>query len=175
MRHKYISWIVENNFDPQSVPGLSPILKTVRVTFLSIKLSSLSAWISTRIVSATFSSSSIWGSFDHVSEVKKNLKYDLDVRFFYDFPKTVTRRRRTKSKRRMIWYQQGTQVEALTMTISTKVALDFIWWLWMMVWMNYSNPTSSKHLIKKNDLKHSISTNICWRRTANETVPWPHA
>ena len=43
------------------MPGLSPILKTVRVTFLSMKLSSLSAWISTRIVSATFSSSSICG------------------------------------------------------------------------------------------------------------------
>ena len=59
--HRYIFWVWKNNANPQSVPGLSPILKTVRVTFLSIKLSSLSAWISTRIVSATFSSSSIWG------------------------------------------------------------------------------------------------------------------
>ena len=43
-----------------SPPGDSPILYMVKVTFLSTNDSSLSACISTRTVSATFSSSSIW-------------------------------------------------------------------------------------------------------------------
>ena len=43
-----------------SPPGDSPILYMVNVTFLSTKDSSLSACISTRTVSATFSSSSIY-------------------------------------------------------------------------------------------------------------------
>ena len=45
-----------------------------------------------------------------------------------------------------------------------------------VIMMNHhSTLASSKHLIKKDDLKHSISTNICWRRTADKTIPRSHA